>query len=161
MTLTESDYPHILEENEDIHFRLRCRQLKEMVCRISPPREKKSTNGKAREMFTPDDMEIDEPLFEDGLEEMDISNNEENRNEDLDRAVSFTHYLRNLFNTQNHRGRSKALDDAFSLITYKNPEKSDPYEEDSRSDLADDLNAAILGTLSAESLLIQLANGLF
>ena len=155
---TNAYYPHVLEENPPIVFRLKCRKFVELIRRCSDiqnlPVEKasKSANGTShttgRDEFE-QDMELDDQM-NDG-EEWDQMETEEAENamkyqQLLQEAMGYGQILMREY--RDEREYRKTLDDIFSLIAYDDAKSSvhghllDPT---GRVAVAEELNSAILG----------------
>lgn len=157
---TNAYYPHVLEQNSPIVFRLKCRKFVELIRRCSDiqnaPAERvgKSTNGHSQtnddDVFE-QDMELDEPANDDGeaWERMDT--------EDAENTMKYERHLQETMEygrilMQEYRDESReyarTLNDVFSLIAYDDAKSSihghllDPT---GRVAVAEELNSAILG----------------
>jgi Ran-binding protein 9/10 len=156
---THAYYPHVLERNPPIVFRLKCRKFVELIRKYSdtqnPPagRAGKSSNGHAHAGDTDvfeQDMELDEQINEgDQWEEMDTEDVENNIRDGqlLQEAMMYGQLLMQEYRDEN-REYKRTLDQVLSLIAYSDAKSSvhghllDPK---GRVAVAEELNSAILG----------------
>ena len=163
---TNAYYAKILEERQDIQFKLRCRKFLEMMRQCNDlssvaSKSSKPSNGIADESAVFDqEMELDEQMHdEDGQGHGWEANGDDGMDtEDLDvtskfhqlltEAVQYGQQLRMDYPSDENGGNKKLLDDIFSLVAYPDPKKSvhghylDPA---GRAVVAEELNSAILG----------------
>jgi Ran-binding protein 9/10 len=156
---THAYYPHVLESNPPIVFRLKCRKFVELIRKCSDTqnlpagRAGKSSNGHSHASDTDvfeQDMELDEQMNEgDQWEEMDTEDVENNMRDEqlLQEAMMYGQVLMQEYRDEN-REYKRTLDQVFSLIAYSDAKSSvhghllDPK---GRVAVAEELNSAILG----------------
>jgi len=159
---TNAYYPHVLQDNPQIYFRLRCRKFIELMRQSaelldsSADKRTKSINGHLTSIsddgFEPD-MDIDEPMKDgDDWDRMDT--------EEIDSGfaglkhamqMSLVDYAREL-KTEFKENRSKLVmdtfTDIFSMFGYEDARKSPSgklLDNNQRVPVAEALNSAILG----------------
>ncbi|RPA85449.1 SPRY-domain-containing protein [Ascobolus immersus RN42] len=136
--LTDEYYPEVLKNNSKLHFRLRCRKLKEMIA-ASMATESVSSNGKSADKASSEyEMEVDGPHSND----WDNMDSDENR--ELNAAISYANQLKKEFNANDSPANNSAINEAFGLIAFPDPKNSPIFAQDGRKAIADDLNSAIL-----------------
>jgi len=154
---TKIYYPHVLEDNEQVHFRLRCCKFIEMVRKSAEFNNNnhsatngsnnvlKRSNGQPRMDENPNEMDLDENGFSD-----DKMETEEGIDADtllLD-AVQYGKRLQAEFASDSRKEIRKTLDDVFSLMAYQNPfhvkEVAHLLDKRNRVAVAEELNSAIL-----------------
>lgn len=153
---TKAYYANVLEDNPQIHFKLRCRKFLEMMRRSNeltagtsnPNRRRPDSPGIADEHAVFDqEMELD-----DGTWDGDGMDTEEPAaapfNEVLTEAVQYGQQLCMDYPSDENGGDKKMLEAIFSLVAYPDPQNSvhghylDPA---GRVAVAEELNSAILG----------------
>ncbi|KAK7931723.1 Ran-binding protein 9 [Apiospora marii] len=161
---TKIYYPHVLEDNEQVHFRLRCCKFIEMVRKSAEYNNNnhsatngsnnvlKRSNGQPRMDDIPNEMDLDENGFSD-----DKMETEEGLDADtllLD-AVQYGKRLQAEFTNDPRKEIRKTLDDVFSLMAYQNPfhvkEVAHLLDKRNRVAVAEELNSAILLSLGKSS----------
>lgn len=161
MELTNKYFPLVLDKNEQIHFKLKCRKLTEMIAGTVPTYGSKyPTEEPIQDVF--DDMEMDDNSHAGSeWERMDIS--EESGKlppkENLDAAVQYAQQLRIDFKADSRPEIRQALEESFSLVAYADPKNSELkhlFDEEGRFVLAEELNSAILGKKTFFSCFISL-----
>jgi hypothetical protein len=159
---TKAYYANVLEDNPQIHFKLRCRKFLEMM-RRSNELTAGTSNSKRRRPDSPglgiadehavfdQEMELD-----DGTWDGDGMDTEEPAaaapfNEVLTEAVQYGQQLCMDYPSDENGGDKKMLEAIFSLVAYPDPQNSvhghylDPA---GRVAVAEELNSAILGMWS-------------
>ena len=128
----------MLDENEQVQFKLRCRKFVEMVRREA---ELNMTGGDRRSNGQ-QDMEIDDMDVEDG----DGAENHGRANE----ALLYGQTLAAEYRDDTRDDVRKSLADIFSLMAYTNPLKEKEVrhllDRNGRAAVAEELNSAILRT---------------
>lgn len=173
---TRAYYPSVLENNENIYFKLRCRKYIEMIRKSSEPAPTpsatkpadaalKATNGHDDyDVFnTPMDLD-DQPhaahngstttinsSSNDAWESMDTEETDAHTRsaELLKEAILYGQVLRGEFSGDPRREVKRALEDTLALIAYEDPKESPlawMLEPAERVPVAEELNSAILGT---------------
>ncbi|KAI2601727.1 SPRY-domain-containing protein [Hypoxylon sp. NC1633] len=147
-------YPHVLEENYDVYFKLRCRTFIEMVrksAELSRASSKKS-NGHSDDV--PSKMDVDEHGFPDQMEE-DGLDTQADQEDLLSRTIQYGQKLQSEFKDDPRREISKTLSEVFSLLAYPNPlqvkEVAHLLDRRGRVAVAEELNSAILSSLGKSS----------
>ncbi|KAK0387185.1 hypothetical protein NLU13_5498 [Sarocladium strictum] len=146
LKFTNVYYPRVLAENEQVHFRLRCRRFVEMVRKIAILNMKNDSRGDAAEQDM--DMDMDHPSPVDAEVQAEL----------LELEGSMLEYGQSLqaeYATDPRREVSKALNEIWSLLAYKNPLKepqvSHLLDRKGRVAVAEELNSAILLSLGKSS----------
>ena len=154
---TNAYYPHVLRENPQINFRLRCRKFVEMMRHCaelmygSTEKDTKGTNGHTEDVFE-HAMELDDPTNNgDDWDKMDT--------EEGDNMLKYHSALEEAFkygqeiNLEHKDDRSietqEGLKDTFALFAYDDPRHSRTahlLHPSGRALVAEELNSAILGT---------------
>ncbi|KAJ8062364.1 hypothetical protein OCU04_008908 [Sclerotinia nivalis] len=165
---TNAYYPQVLKDNEHVYFRLRCRKFIEMVRQMAEMHNSNSTNGSKKNTahngdwyddIINHDMELDDHQAQannwDRMETdggVDFETEYQNL---LSETLSYGQVLQAEFKDDPRREVSKALEDAFSLIAYKDPinEKTVSHllDPSGRVAVAEELNSAILLSLGKSS----------
>ena len=160
---TNAFYPQVLQDNEEVHFKLRCRKFIEMVRRAAQLRsggsETKKSNGHDSESFAPSqDMEVDangdsNMLWPDSATMDDGSSDPQTDLLKLEQEM--LHYGQTLgaeYANDQRKEISKALGEIWSLVAYANPHKepqvSHLLDRKGRVAVAEELNSTILGMFS-------------
>ncbi|OBT86083.1 hypothetical protein VE02_05719 [Pseudogymnoascus sp. 03VT05] len=166
LQLTESHYPKVFEDDEDIYFRLQCRKFIEMIHRGAEIRSRASasqSNGQQHEYNAYDDMvnqdmELDHPHEQNGgFDKMDTDSGSGGASngavhDDYDRlleeTINFGKAISAEFANDKRQSTQRALRDAFALMAYEDPATSPDVAHHlalhKRVTLAEDLNSAIL-----------------
>ncbi len=142
-------YPRVLQDNEQVYFKLRCRKFIEMVRKAAllkmandPPR----SNGHA----APHDMDIDingEDSYglDEGASGQQINDELMELENDM---LQYGQTLQAEYATDPRKDVSKALDEIWSLVAYSNPLKephvSHLLDRKGRAAVAEEVNSAIL-----------------
>lgn len=146
---TNAYYPSVLQNNENIYFKLRCRKFIEMIRRtndlaakcqptIPTPMSKRSTasNGHTDD-YDDFEMELDEQLgvhhgrpwdenatsameFVDTEDDDDLEVNQYRLRELMDKTIAYGMELKKEFSNDPRREIKRALEDTFALIAYEN-----------------------------------------
>ncbi|TGO30833.1 hypothetical protein BPAE_0003g01180 [Botrytis paeoniae] len=165
---TNAYYPQVLKDNEHVYFRLRCRKFIEMVRQMAEMHNSNSTNvskknpahnGDWYDDIINHDMELDDHQPQannwDRMETDGGDTFETDYQNLLSDTLSYGQVLQAEFKDDPRREVSKALEDAFSLIAYKDPinEKSVSHllDPSGRVAVAEELNSAILLSLGKSS----------
>ena len=154
LKLTTTYYPHVLDDNPGIDFRLRCRKFVEMM-RLSHEPPTKPRHGAPNEHSTSDEifdqeMELDEPSdTPDDWDRMDTEDGRGNGVVTGDRMRETMDYGTVLMQQyKDDRTKDQALKEIFSLFAYqdlKNSPAAPILEMSGRVPVAEELNSAILG----------------
>ncbi|KAG8158624.1 hypothetical protein KVR01_011746 [Diaporthe batatas] len=154
---TKASYPQVLEVNEHVHFRLRCRKFIEMIRREAEtnlvgaggPKGTAHISGKNGHRQPPavEDMELDEEM-----EDMDGAHDQQDLTED---ALRYGQTLQHEYRDDDRTEVHQALNEIFSLMAYENPLKEPKVahllDRKGRVAVAEELNSAILQSLGKSS----------
>jgi hypothetical protein len=155
LKLTNAYYPQVLQENELLNFKLRRRKMVEMI-REHAERINSTQNGHhhynhhhhhSSSPYT-QEMDLDDPTSN-GYDHMEVE--EDPASNSLNAAVEYGRELGRQFDAENRPEIKNLLHEAFSLIAYPDPKTSilaHLLNEEERTADAEELNSAILGTLS-------------
>jgi hypothetical protein len=175
---TNAYYPYVLETNENIYFKLRCRKFIEMIRRanelnarlresVPTPLSKRSTTSSGPNDDYDFEMELDEQLgaheqsqwgstaegdnmdTEDELDHDDAKARLKRLTED---TIEYGMVLKEEFSNDPRREVKRALEDTFALIAYDNevePSLAPLLDKAGRGPVAEELNSAILGEYSS------------
>lgn len=138
----------MLEENDHVYFKLRCRKFIEMVRRSAEPSNnglrKKASSRTLDEIHS--EMDVDE--FDDEMETEDSSEGGVDDQNLLTQTIEYGQALQAEFKDDPRRDVQKTLQDIFALLAYPNPlkvkELAPQLDRRSRAAVAEDLNSAIL-----------------
>jgi Ran-binding protein 9/10 len=152
---TGAYYPHVLKDNEQVHFKLRCRKFIEMVRKSAELSNQKNGAGKKSNGHAidvgPNEMDLDENGFSDNMETEEGADASADELILLNETVEYGRKLREEFKNDPRREIHKALDDVFSLMAYANPlevkEIAHLFDQRGRMAVAEELNSAILRKL--------------
>lgn len=145
----------MLKDNEQVHFKLRCRKFIEMVRRSAELNNQKNGVGKKSNGHGvdvgPNEMDLDENGFSDNMETEDgLDSSTADEQALLNETVGYGRKLQEEFKNDPRREIHKALQDVFSLMAYANPlevkEISHLFDQRGRMVVAEELNSAILRT---------------
>ncbi|KAK7737924.1 hypothetical protein SLS53_006302 [Cytospora paraplurivora] len=155
---TNACYPHVLEENEQVYFRLRCRKFIELIRREAElnlvgsggPKGTNavasSNNGYSKNSQS-EDMELDEEM-----EDLDAQPGVHDLAQD---ALQYGQALQAEYADDERKEVRTALKDIFGLMAYQNPLKesklSHLLDRKGRVAVAEELNSAILQSLGKSS----------
>lgn len=139
-------YPHVLEKNEQVYFRLRCRKFIEMIRREAEMNlvggDKRSHNGHLHPP-EPEDVEMD-----DDVEDFDGQQDQGGSRDLTQVALLYGQDLQAEYAGDERSEVRQALEDIFSLIAYQNPLKESKVahllDRKGRVAVAEELNSAIL-----------------
>ncbi|KAF2017513.1 SPRY-domain-containing protein [Aaosphaeria arxii CBS 175.79] len=176
---TNAYYPSVLQNNENIYFKLRCRKFIEMIRvtndlaskrnQIIPtPPSKRSTASNGHNDEYDFEMELDEQLgvhngsWNIGAENMNVDDDDDEDpevhqqklRELTSRAIAYGMELRQEFHNDPRREVKRALEDTFALIAYENAAESalaPLLDVSGRVPVAEELNSAILVSLGKNS----------
>jgi hypothetical protein len=146
-------YPHVLQQNEQVYFRLRCRKFVEMVRRSADLSRDRKRNGHPAEDIPggpSSKMDLDDNGFDDEMETEDElgGGTPENQDSILLATIQYGKELQEEFKNDPRREVSKALRDVFSLLAYQDPfqakEVAHLLDRKDRVAVAEELNSAIL-----------------
>ncbi|KAK9791209.1 putative SPRY domain-containing protein [Seiridium cardinale] len=154
-------YPHVLKDNEQVYFKLRCRKFIEMVRRSSylsnhNRSSSKKSNGHAAD-DSPNEMDLDEDGYSDQMDTQDVleAPTEEEAAAYLNETIAYGRELSDEFKDDPRREVGKALQDIFSLMAYATPLQEKDlahfFERKARVLVAEELNSAILSSLGRSS----------
>ncbi|KAI0107157.1 ran-binding protein [Nemania sp. FL0031] len=152
LTLTNKYYPHVLENNQHVYFKLKCRKFIEMVRKAA---EHGNGNGKKSNGHSygdmPSEMDVDENDLSDTMED-DSLEPQNGPGVLLQEMIAYGQALQAEFTRPEV---SKALHDIFALIAYTNPlqvkEIAPLLDRKGRVAVAEELNSAILSSLGKSS----------
>ncbi|KAK6851081.1 Ran-binding protein 10 [Apiospora arundinis] len=161
---TKIYYPHVLEDNEQVHFRLRCCKFIEMVRKSAEFKNSnhsatngsnnvmKKSNGRSRLDDIPNEMDLDENGFSDDKMETEEGMD---ANALLLDAVEYGKRLQAEFVNDSRKEIRRTLESVFSLLAYENPfhvkEVAHLLDKRNRVVVAEELNSAILLSLGKSS----------
>lgn len=146
---TKTSYPQVLEANEQVHFRLRCRKFIEMIRREAEtnlvgaggPKGTANIRNGHRQPPAVEDMELDEDM-----EDLDGAQDQQ---EDLtEDALRYGQTLLYEYKDDDRAEVHQALNEIFGLMAYGNPLKEPKaahlLDRKGRVAVAEELNSAIL-----------------
>lgn len=148
---TNACYPHVLEENEQVNFRLRCRKFIELIRREAEmnlvggggPKGTHAVGAGNNGHGQPapgEGMELDEDM-----EDMDTPSDMRDLAED---ALQYGQALQAEYANDERKEVRAALKDIFGLMAYQNPLKESKLahllDRKGRVAVAEELNSAIL-----------------
>lgn len=147
---TKASYPQVLEVNEQVHFRLRCRKFIEMIRREAEtnlvgaggPKGTANVSGRNghRQPASVEDMELDEDM-----EDLDGAQDQQDLTED---ALRYGQTLQYEYRDDDRTEVHQALNEIFGLMAYENPLKEPKVahllDRKGRVAVAEELNSAIL-----------------
>ncbi|OIW23572.1 SPRY-domain-containing protein [Coniochaeta ligniaria NRRL 30616] len=162
LKFTNTYYPKVLNSNNEVYFRLRCRKFIEMIRKDAEENLKRdksqqaedTASAKPSQQFEDEDMELDEggewgePMEDDRSPAV---------GQLLQEALEYGQELRAEFadSTGADPEMSKQLDEIFALIAYQNPLKEEGVkhllDRSGRVAVAEELNSAILLSLGKSS----------
>ncbi|KAI0134757.1 SPRY domain-containing protein [Xylariales sp. AK1849] len=159
LKFTKLDYPHVLKENEQVYFRLRCRKFIEMVRKSGELNyhqngSSKKSNGLSVEDH-PNEMDLDENSFSDKMETEDGLDSSTGHDAVTTEMIMYGMQLQEDFKGDSRKDIKKTLDEVFSLLAYSNPlevkEVAHLLDRRGRVAVAEELNSAILMSLGKSS----------
>ncbi|RDA93597.1 hypothetical protein CP533_6137 [Ophiocordyceps camponoti-saundersi (nom. inval.)] len=147
---TNAYYPQVLQDNEEVYFRLRCRKFIEMVCKAAHMRvasDNRRNNGH--------EMDIDgettgwsDSMDTDGSDQTELMKLEQD-------MLEFGQALEAQYANDQRKDVSQTLGEIWALVAYSNPLKeplvSHLLDRKGRSAVAEELNSAILTSLGKSS----------
>ncbi|RDA88309.1 hypothetical protein CP532_6588 [Ophiocordyceps camponoti-leonardi (nom. inval.)] len=147
---TNAYYPQVLQDNEEVYFRLRCRKFIEMVCKAAHMRaasEGRRNNGH--------EMDIDgemtgwsDSMDTDGSDQTELTKLEQD-------MLEFGQALEAQYANDPRKDVSQTLGEIWALVAYSNPLKeplvSHLLDRKGRAAVAEELNSAILTSLGKSS----------
>ncbi|KAJ3463130.1 hypothetical protein FSOLCH5_012814 [Fusarium solani] len=154
---TNAYYPHVLQDNEHVYFRLRCRRFIELVrkaAQLNMLNETKNSNGHGSNA-APQSMDIDLSGSDTAAWEADGGENAAELAE-LERSMlEYGQKLQEEYANDPRKEVSKALNEIWALVAYQNPLKepqvSHLLDRRGRVAVAEELNSAILLSLGKSS----------
>ena len=147
-------YPDVLEQNQQISFRLRCRKFIELMRqtadlrKVSMEMQPKKMNGHSDHIFE-QAMELDDPV-EGDWDRMDTEEMESGARYGgkLQETLAYGQALQAEFGDRQNKEVKDFLKDIFAMFAYEDPWKSPTaylLEHSGRVAVAEELNSAILG----------------
>ena len=162
---TNAFYPHVLRDNENVYFRLKCRRFIEMIRQgaeiqssSSSTNGTKKSNGHNGDWYDDiinHEMELDDHQSQNhhwNRDRMDIEESSDQvvYQKLLNETLKYGQDLQAEFRDDPRREVTKALDEAFSLMAYQDPLNakavSHLLDPGGRVAVAEELNSAILRT---------------
>ncbi|ORY68750.1 SPRY domain-containing protein [Pseudomassariella vexata] len=160
---TNTYYPEVLKENEQVYFRLRCRKFIEMIRKSAEVNQNnnnnngisKQSNGRSID-DNPNEMDLDENGYSDQMETEDGPyHSASDQDALLNATIEYGRVLQEEFKDDPRREVSKALGDVYALLAYPNPfevkEVAHLLDRRGRVAVAEELNSAILQSLGKSS----------
>ncbi|KAK7403812.1 hypothetical protein QQX98_010409 [Neonectria punicea] len=157
---TNAYYPHVLQDNEHVDFRLRCRRFIEMVrkaAQINTLNDSKKSNGHTT-AGTSQDMDLDMNGSENPAWAALDADGTENSAELVELERSMLEYgqaLQAEYANDPRKEVAKALNEIWALVAYRNPleepQVSHLLDRNGRVAVAEELNSAILLSLGKSS----------
>ncbi|OAQ82728.1 RanBPM [Purpureocillium lilacinum] len=159
---TNAFYPQVLQDNEEVYFKLRCRKFIEMVRKAAQIRtgggESKRSNGHGPTSGSQDmDLDLNGNDGVSLVDNMDMDGSEQQM-ELMQLEQSMLEYGQALgaeYANDSRKEISNALSEIWSLVAYSNPLKepqvSHLMDRKGRSLVAEELNSAILSSLGKSS----------
>ena len=161
LKLMNAFYPHVLNDNRPIYFRLRCRKFVEMIRQSteildgSTTKQNKSANGHSTAVSDDDfepGMDLDEQTNSaDDWDKMETEEADSGLKYQglLDMTLTYGRELKYEFRNDHSKHVENAFRDIFSMFAYEDPRKSPTahlLDQGGRVPVAEELNSAILGT---------------
>jgi hypothetical protein len=148
LKFTNAFYPYVLENNQQVYFKLKCRKFIEMVRKAA---EYSSGNGKTSNGHSyddiPNEMDVDESGLSGNMED-DVMDSQTDPGTLLNETIGYGQALQAEFKNDPRREIGKALNDIFALLAYPNPlqvkEIAHLLDRKGRVTVAEELNSAIL-----------------
>lgn len=169
LKLINAYYPHVLDDNRQIYFRLRCRKFVEMIRQStellhgSTSKQSKSVNGHSTAVSDDDfepEMDLDEQTNSaddwDKMETEEVDSGLKYQGL-LDMTLNYGRELKYEFRNDHRRHVENAFRDIFSMFAYEDPRKSPTahlLDQAGRVPVAEELNSAILGRPLPKSFLL-------
>ncbi|KAM0344687.1 hypothetical protein ACHAPU_007282 [Fusarium lateritium] len=155
---TNAYYPHVLQDNEHVYFRLRCRKFIELVRKLAQLNLGSEANNGHANSTTSYYMDVDpndvgNPLWEAAGEEITAENAELERS-----MLEYGQKLQEEYANDPRIEVSKALNEIWALVAYQNPFKepqvSHLLDRNGRVAVAEELNSAILRKQSTSMMVV-------
>ncbi|RGP81689.1 hypothetical protein FLONG3_176 [Fusarium longipes] len=150
---TNAYYPHVLEENEHVYFKLRCRKFIELVRKAAQLSMRNETKGSRH--VNNQTMDIDLNGSENTSWETDGGENATELAELEHSMLEYGQKLQEEYANDQRVEVSKALNEIWALVAYQNPLKepqvSHLLDRNGRVTVAEELNSAILLSLGKSS----------
>ncbi|RCI09311.1 hypothetical protein L249_1555 [Ophiocordyceps polyrhachis-furcata BCC 54312] len=148
---TNAYYPQVLQDNEEVYFRLRCRKFIEMVCKAAHMR----AATESRRNNSGHEMDIDgettgwsDSMDTDGPDQTELIRLEQD-------MLEFGQALEAQYANDQRKDVSQTLGEIWALVAYSNPLKeplvSHLLDRKGRAAVAEELNSAILTSLGKSS----------
>ena len=166
LKLTNAYYPQVFRDNEEVHFRLRCRKFIELVrmaAQLRADEDPNRSNGNVPSAGgIPQDMDVDGRSGAEGMawgEKMDTEAVEEQHSEMMMKLeqdmLEYGQTLGAEYASDARPEFSKALTEIWALVAYANPlqepKVSHLLDRKGRVAVAEELNSAILGKADENS----------
>ena len=154
LKLTKRDYPAVLEQNEQVYFRLRCRKFIEMIRREAEHNSLLERKNQPKHQLRGDDDDDDMIEIDTWDDRMDTEDGVDDTvvNKLSHEALAYGIELRSEFSNDPRKEVSKHLDEIFALMAYPNPHKvkevAHLLDASARVAVAEELNSAILSRWS-------------
>jgi hypothetical protein len=143
---TNAYYPHVLEENEHVYFKLRCRKFIELVRKAAQLNMRNEAKGNKH--VNNQTMNIDLNGSENASWETDGGENATELAELEHSMLEYGQKLQEEYANDQRVEVSKALNEIWALVAYQNPLKepqvSHLLDRNGRVTVAEELNSAIL-----------------
>lgn len=159
---TNAYYPQVLRDNEQVHFRLRCRKFIEMVrkaAQLNMAFELSRSNGHGADANA-QEMELDEGAEWSENMDTDGSANQAEVQELEQSMLEYGQALQAEYQDDTRKEVTQALNDIWALVAYKNPLKeptvSHLLDRKGRIAVAEELNSAILRTYYRLTCIVRL-----
>ncbi|KAI1823842.1 ran-binding protein [Xylaria intraflava] len=157
LKLTNQLYPHVLEDNLHVYFKLKCRKFIEMVRKAAEygDGDCKQSNGHFYEdMSHPNEMDLDENGLPDNTED-DVMDAQTSAEMLLKETIAYGQSLQAEFRDDPREETEETLNDIFALLAYPNPlevkEIAPLLDRRGRVTVAEELNSVILSSLGKSS----------
>ncbi|KAI1322549.1 ran-binding protein [Xylariaceae sp. FL0255] len=149
-------YPHVLEENQDVFFRLKCRKFVEMIRKATEVGAEMGsrTNGHSYDDI-PNKMDVDDNSLPDDEDDVEDADTQADANALLEETVRYGQALQAEYKNDPRHEISKTLNGIFGLMAFRNPlqvkEVAHLLDRKERANVAEELNSAILSSLGKSS----------
>lgn len=154
LKFTHAFYPNVLPNNQQVHFRLKCRKFVEMVRRAAQLHmalDSSYKNGHGAEA-SPQRMEVDQGISDNSTWDVNMDADASTTTPELEELeanlIQYGQSLQAEYSSDPRKEVTKALSDIWVLIAYKNPLKepkvSHLLDRKGRLAVAEELNSAIL-----------------
>ncbi|KAI1347003.1 ran-binding protein [Xylaria sp. FL0043] len=155
LKLTNTHYPHVLDNHHDVYFKLKCRKFIEMIRKAA---ESSNSSSKRSNGHPYDDVHSEMDVDENGLSDTmddDPMESETDPGPLLKETIAYGQALQAEFRDDKRPAVGKALSDIFALLAYPNPlqvkEIAPMLDRKGRVAVAEELNSAILSSLGKSS----------